>query len=70
MSKEINIIVEMNAYLRRTKQTPTMVAIKWQVSRQFISRILHGKAAPTEIMLEALGLTKEKKTIYTRKAKV
>lgn len=64
MKTRKQIAVEIRLYMLRTEQTHTMAAIRWQISRSYLSRVLGDKAEPTKNMLADIGY--EKTTTYSK----
>lgn len=67
MKKAIQDVIK--EHLFRNYQTHTMAAAKWGITRQYLSKIVNGKADPTTEILDEIGYKKSTKTTYTKVAK-
>lgn len=58
MQKAIDIKVELRVHIARQYKTQTEAAKAWGCSKSFVSAVLKGDKAPSEVMLKDAGFKK------------
>lgn len=58
MSREIDLLPELRAYVARTYKRQCVAAKAWGVSDAFVSAVLTGRKQPTAAILDEVGLVR------------
>lgn len=68
MKGKVDIIEELRAHIARKYKNQQNAAIAWGISGAMVSKVMNGKVAPTEAMLDDAGFEAVRSPVqYVRK---